>query len=248
MEHCQPPSKPKLNGFNSNTYNRQPLNRAVQLACNLNIGPSTTELTMRKTTSTMVVTGLWLGLVLKAEGCMFCAFPHKRIRDRFEMLCGKYKELTGATNCTMHTDAELNKFLFGEVIYHRTESLNSAAQLLNTSPVSSTFPPALSTCLQFLFSFKYIPNSPLKAATDSIPTTLSDEVLVNMISEKVHRVLRVIEINQTLTDLPIFWNWLYEVKLPKLTQEGDSTTVINCTTCLEVEVNCWRLKTCWPSE
>ncbi|XP_043539376.1 sperm-egg fusion protein TMEM95-like isoform X3 [Chiloscyllium plagiosum] len=75
----------------------------------------------------------------------------------------------------------------------------------------------------------------------------TDEVLVDMISEKVHRVLRVIEINQTLTDLPIFWNWLYEVKLPKLTQEGDSTTVINCTTCLEVEVNCWSLKTCWPN-
>ncbi|XP_048476218.1 sperm-egg fusion protein TMEM95 isoform X2 [Rhincodon typus] len=74
-----------------------------------------------------------------------------------------------------------------------------------------------------------------------------DEVFVDMISEKVHRVLRVIEINQTLTDLPIFWNWLYEVKLPKLTQEGDSTTVINCTTCLEVEVNCWSLKTCWPN-
>ncbi|XP_048476220.1 sperm-egg fusion protein TMEM95 isoform X4 [Rhincodon typus] len=75
-----------------------------------------------------------------------------------------------------------------------------------------------------------------------------DEVFVDMISEKVHRVLRVIEINQTLTDLPIFWNWLYEVKLPKLTQEGDSTTVINCTTCLEVEVNCWSLKTCWPNQ
>ncbi|XP_067880145.1 sperm-egg fusion protein TMEM95-like [Heterodontus francisci] len=75
-----------------------------------------------------------------------------------------------------------------------------------------------------------------------------------MISEKVHRVLRVIEINQTLTDLPIFWNWLYEVKLPKLTQEAmcapkcrDSTTVINCTTCLEVNVNCWSMKTCWPN-
>ncbi|XP_060710767.1 sperm-egg fusion protein TMEM95-like isoform X1 [Hemiscyllium ocellatum] len=87
------------------------------------------------------------------------------------------------------------------------------------------------------------------------PSGAVDEVLVDTISEKVHRVLRVIEINQTLTDLPIFWNWLYEVKLPKLTQEAmcapkcrDSTTVINCTTCLEVEVNCWSLKTCWPSE
>ncbi|XP_043539378.1 uncharacterized protein LOC122544303 isoform X5 [Chiloscyllium plagiosum] len=55
----------------------------------------------------------------------------------------------------------------------------------------------------------------------------TDEVLVDMISEKVHRVLRVIEINQTLTDLPIFWNWLYEVKLPKLTQEGEKTFVVH---------------------
>ncbi|XP_067828314.1 sperm-egg fusion protein TMEM95-like isoform X1 [Heptranchias perlo] len=75
-----------------------------------------------------------------------------------------------------------------------------------------------------------------------------------MISEKVHRVLRVIEINKTLTDLPIFWNWLYEVKLPKLTQEAMcapkcrySTTVVNCTMCLEVNVNCWTMKTCWPN-
>ncbi|GCB67711.1 hypothetical protein scyTo_0008101 [Scyliorhinus torazame] len=114
---------------------------------------------MRKTASTAMVTGLWLGLVLKAEGCMFCAFPHKTIKDRFERLCTKYKELTETTNCTTYTDAELNKFLI-------------------------------------------------------------DEVSVEMIAEKVHRVLRVIEINQTLTDLPVFWNWLYGVKLPKLTQEA----------------------------
>ncbi|GCC18178.1 hypothetical protein chiPu_0017836, partial [Chiloscyllium punctatum] len=88
--------------------------------------------------------------------------------------------------------------------------------------------------------------SPL-ATTWASSSTKTNEVLVDMISEKVHRVLRVIEINQTLTDLPIFWNWLYEVKLPKLTQDGDSTTVINCTMCLEVEVNCWSLKTCWPN-
>ncbi|XP_078056904.1 sperm-egg fusion protein TMEM95-like [Mustelus asterias] len=142
---------------------------------------------MRKSASTAMVAALCLALALKAEGCMLCAFPHKMIRDRFERLCAKYKELTGMTNCTTHSDAELNKFLF-------------------------------------------------------------DEVSVDMISEKVHRVLRVIEINQTLTDLPIFWNWLYEVKLPKLTQEGDSTTVINCSSCQEEEVNCWSLKTCWPNQ
>ncbi|XP_038642793.1 sperm-egg fusion protein TMEM95-like isoform X3 [Scyliorhinus canicula] len=130
---------------------------------------------MRKTASTAMVTGLWLGLVLKAEGCMFCAFPHKSIKDRFERLCAKYKELTETTNCTVYTDADLNKFL--------------------------------------------------------------------------------IEINQTLTDLPVFWNWLYGVKLPKLTQEAmcapkcrASTTVINCSVCQEVELNCWNMKTCWPNQ
>ncbi|XP_038642792.1 sperm-egg fusion protein TMEM95-like isoform X2 [Scyliorhinus canicula] len=148
---------------------------------------------MRKTASTAMVTGLWLGLVLKAEGCMFCAFPHKSIKDRFERLCAKYKELTETTNCTVYTDADLNKFLI-------------------------------------------------------------DEMSVDMITEKVHRVLRVIEINQTLTDLPVFWNWLYGVKLPKLTQEAmcapkcrASTTVINCSVCQEVELNCWNMKTCWPN-
>ncbi|XP_038642794.1 sperm-egg fusion protein TMEM95-like isoform X4 [Scyliorhinus canicula] len=82
-----------------------------------------------------------------------------------------------------------------------------------------------------------------------------DEMSVDMITEKVHRVLRVIEINQTLTDLPVFWNWLYGVKLPKLTQEAmcapkcrASTTVINCSVCQEVELNCWNMKTCWPNQ
>ncbi|XP_072349398.1 uncharacterized protein [Scyliorhinus torazame] len=156
MEHYHAPGKLQVNWFNSNTDNC--LNGAVKPACCLNLRPSITRPIMRKTASTAMVTGLWLGLVLKAEGCMFCAFPHKTIKDRFERLCTKYKELTETTNCTTYTDAELNKFLI-------------------------------------------------------------DEVSVEMIAEKVHRVLRVIEINQTLTDLPVFWNWLYGVKLPKLTQE-----------------------------
>ncbi|XP_072349395.1 sperm-egg fusion protein TMEM95-like isoform X2 [Scyliorhinus torazame] len=185
MEHYHAPGKLQVNWFNSNTDNC--LNGAVKPACCLNLRPSITRPIMRKTASTAMVTGLWLGLVLKAEGCMFCAFPHKTIKDRFERLCTKYKELTETTNCTTYTDAELNKFLI-------------------------------------------------------------DEVSVEMIAEKVHRVLRVIEINQTLTDLPVFWNWLYGVKLPKLTQEGVSTTVINCSVCQEVELNCWNMKTCWPNQ
>ncbi|XP_032872203.1 sperm-egg fusion protein TMEM95 isoform X2 [Amblyraja radiata] len=80
-----------------------------------------------------------------------------------------------------------------------------------------------------------------------------DETTVNMLAEKVHRVLRVIEFNQTLKDLPKFWDWLYEKKLPQLTKESmcapkcrTSTKVINCKLCREVKVNCWTMKTCWP--
>ncbi|XP_069776085.1 sperm-egg fusion protein TMEM95-like isoform X2 [Narcine bancroftii] len=141
---------------------------------------------MRKTARALMIAAFCLGLIAKNEGCMFCAFPHKRIRDRFEKLCGEYKTMAGTANCSKYTEANLVNF-----------------QL--------------------------------------------DEVLVNMISEKVHRVLRVIEINQTLADLPNFWNWLYEKKLPQLTHEWYSTTVVNCSLCLEMNVNCWNMKTCWPN-
>ncbi|XP_051900715.1 sperm-egg fusion protein TMEM95-like [Pristis pectinata] len=114
---------------------------------------------MRKAASTAMITGFWLGLIIETEGCMFCALPHKRIRDRFEKLCGEYKTLTGSANCTKYTEANLVKFQF-------------------------------------------------------------DELSVDMITEKVHRVLRVI---------------------------GYSTTVINCSLCQELKVNCWKMKTCWPN-
>ncbi|XP_059831209.1 sperm-egg fusion protein TMEM95-like [Hypanus sabinus] len=148
---------------------------------------------MRKGAGVVMITGCWLGLLIESEGCMFCALPHKRIRDRFERLCEEYMKLTGSASCSKYTEANLVKF-----------------QL--------------------------------------------DELSVNMITEKVHRVLRVIEFNQTLKDLPNFWNWLYEKKLPELTQKSmcapkcrRSTTVTDCSLCLEVKVNCWKMKTCWPS-
>ncbi|XP_078284377.1 sperm-egg fusion protein TMEM95-like [Rhinoraja longicauda] len=147
---------------------------------------------MKGVYGTVTVAGFLLALLARTEGCMYCASPHKRIRDRFAKLCGEYKTLSGAANCTNHTEADLVKFQF-------------------------------------------------------------DESTVDTITEKVHRVLRVIEINQTLKDLPKFWDWLYEKKLPQLTKESmcapkcrKSTKVINCKQCREVKVNCWPMKTCWP--
>ncbi|XP_077169970.1 sperm-egg fusion protein TMEM95 isoform X2 [Paroedura picta] len=37
-----------------------------------------------------------------------------------------------------------------------------------------------------------------------------DELSLDLILEKTHRVFRVIEINQTLEDFPKFWDWLHE--------------------------------------
>uniref|UniRef100_A0A670Z416 Uncharacterized protein n=1 Tax=Pseudonaja textilis TaxID=8673 RepID=A0A670Z416_PSETE len=48
----------------------------------------------------------------------------------------------------------------------------------------------------------------------------ADESTLDLLLEKAHRVLRVIEIKQSLTDLPKFWNWLHEVKIPSETREG----------------------------
>ncbi|XP_069776087.1 sperm-egg fusion protein TMEM95-like isoform X4 [Narcine bancroftii] len=129
---------------------------------------------MRKTARALMIAAFCLGLIAKNEGCMFCAFPHKRIRDRFEKLCGEYKTMAGTANCSKYTEANLVNFQ--------------------------------------------------------------------------------LEINQTLADLPNFWNWLYEKKLPQLTHESMcapkcrySTTVVNCSLCLEMNVNCWNMKTCWPN-
>uniref|UniRef100_A0A8C0G6A4 Uncharacterized protein n=1 Tax=Chelonoidis abingdonii TaxID=106734 RepID=A0A8C0G6A4_CHEAB len=47
-----------------------------------------------------------------------------------------------------------------------------------------------------------------------------DEQAMNAMTEKTHRVLRLIEINQTLSDLPKFWDWLREVKLLEYSKEG----------------------------
>ncbi|XP_039355852.1 sperm-egg fusion protein TMEM95 isoform X2 [Mauremys reevesii] len=73
-----------------------------------------------------------------------------------------------------------------------------------------------------------------------------DEQAMDAVTEKTHRVLRLIEINQTLSDLPKFWDWLREVKLLEYSKEGGSALAINCSSCKKGEVPCWALKKCYP--
>ncbi|KAM4842822.1 sperm-egg fusion protein TMEM95 isoform 4-T4 [Thomomys bottae] len=47
-----------------------------------------------------------------------------------------------------------------------------------------------------------------------------DEVTMNKITEKTHRVLRVIEIRGSISSLPPYWQWLQETKIPQYTREG----------------------------
>uniref|UniRef100_V9LGT5 Transmembrane protein 95-like protein n=1 Tax=Callorhinchus milii TaxID=7868 RepID=V9LGT5_CALMI len=78
--------------------------------------------------------------------------------------------------------------------------------------------------------------------------------MVDLLTEKVDRVLRIIELNRTVADLPVFWDWLYEVKLKRLTHEAmcaplcrGSTVVFNCSDCQEMNKHCWTTKKCFPS-
>ncbi|XP_070587443.1 sperm-egg fusion protein TMEM95-like [Erythrolamprus reginae] len=80
-----------------------------------------------------------------------------------------------------------------------------------------------------------------------------DEDALDLLLEKTHRVLRVIEIKQSLEDLPRFWNWLHEVKIPSETQEALCpptchvvASVFNCSTCRRTEVPCRDMRTCYP--
>ncbi|XP_062993299.1 sperm-egg fusion protein TMEM95 [Elgaria multicarinata webbii] len=80
-----------------------------------------------------------------------------------------------------------------------------------------------------------------------------DELSLDLLLEKTHRVFRVIEINQSLDDFPEYWNWLHEVKMPELSREvlcppacQGATSAFNCSTCRRVDVPCWGLKTCYP--
>ncbi|CAO2643851.1 Sperm-egg fusion protein TMEM95 [Lemmus lemmus] len=81
-----------------------------------------------------------------------------------------------------------------------------------------------------------------------------DEVTMNKITEKTHRVLRVMEIKGSISSLPSYWQWLQKTKIPQYTREallllspaGGSTILYNCSTCEGKEVSCWPRKRCFP--
>ncbi|XP_072497322.1 sperm-egg fusion protein TMEM95 [Notamacropus eugenii] len=80
-----------------------------------------------------------------------------------------------------------------------------------------------------------------------------DEVSMDRITEKTHRVLKVLEIKGSLFSLPFYWQWLQETKLPEYVRQAlcppacrGTTTLYNCSTCKAVEVHCWALKRCFP--
>ncbi|XP_063157935.1 sperm-egg fusion protein TMEM95 [Candoia aspera] len=82
-----------------------------------------------------------------------------------------------------------------------------------------------------------------------------DEAALDLLLEKAHRVLRVIEIKQSFADVPKFWKWLHSAKIPAETQEALCppacqvvASLFNCSTCRRVEIPCWDLKTCYPGE
>nr|XP_042138224.1 sperm-egg fusion protein TMEM95 isoform X6 [Peromyscus maniculatus bairdii] len=50
-----------------------------------------------------------------------------------------------------------------------------------------------------------------------------DEVTMNKITEKTHRVLRVMEIKRSISSLPSYWQWLQKTKIPQYTREGTAT-------------------------
>ncbi|KAM8819579.1 sperm-egg fusion protein TMEM95 [Rhynchonycteris naso] len=80
-----------------------------------------------------------------------------------------------------------------------------------------------------------------------------DEVSMKKVTEKTHRVLRVMEIKKSFSSLPLYWRWLQKTRLPQHTKEAlcspacwGSTVLYNCSTCEGFEVHCWPLKRCFP--
>ncbi|XP_048222867.1 sperm-egg fusion protein TMEM95 isoform X2 [Perognathus longimembris pacificus] len=100
--------------------------------------------------------------------------------------------------------------------------------------------------------------SPLDAQwKDWVPPDFSafalDEITMNKITEKTHRVLRVIEIKASISSLPPYWQWLRKTKIPQYTREAlcapacrGSTIVYNCSTCESFQASCWPRKRCLP--
>ncbi|XP_060060273.1 sperm-egg fusion protein TMEM95 isoform X2 [Erinaceus europaeus] len=98
-------------------------------------------------------------------------------------------------------------------------------------------------------------------ASWNFSTFALDELSMSKVTEKTHRVLRVIEIKGLISSLPSYWQWLQNTKIPEYTREalcapacppfplspaGGSTTLYNCSTCAGFEVYCWPRKRCFP--
>ncbi|XP_010613136.1 transmembrane protein 95 isoform X4 [Fukomys damarensis] len=80
-----------------------------------------------------------------------------------------------------------------------------------------------------------------------------DEVTMNKVTEKTHRVLRVMEIKGSISSLPSYWQWLQKTKIPQYIREAlcapacrGSTTLYNCSTCEGTKASCWPRKRCLP--
>nr|KAF6305554.1 transmembrane protein 95 [Pipistrellus kuhlii] len=90
-------------------------------------------------------------------------------------------------------------------------------------------------------------------ASWNFSTFALDEVSMNKVTEKTHRVLRVMEIKSSFSSLPLYWQWLHKTGLPEYEREAlcspacwGSTILYNCSTCAGFEVLCWPLKRCFP--
>nr|XP_021503793.1 transmembrane protein 95 [Meriones unguiculatus] len=80
-----------------------------------------------------------------------------------------------------------------------------------------------------------------------------DEETMRKITEKTHRVLRVMETKRSFSSLPSYWQWLQKTKIPQYTREAlcapacrGSTILYNCSTCEGAEATCWPRKRCFP--
>ncbi|XP_004685155.1 PREDICTED: transmembrane protein 95 [Condylura cristata] len=93
-----------------------------------------------------------------------------------------------------------------------------------------------------------------------------DELSMKTITEKTHRVLKVMEIKRSFSSFSSYWRWLQKTKFPEynrlyvlllavsrkgkgpflLFPAGGSTVLYNCSTCESFEVLCWATRRCFP--
>ncbi|XP_063806494.1 sperm-egg fusion protein TMEM95 [Pseudophryne corroboree] len=82
-----------------------------------------------------------------------------------------------------------------------------------------------------------------------------DESNLYFITQKTHRVFRVLEITRDRLGIAAYWDWLHEVKLPEYTHAAlcpplcrETAHVYNCTLCKIRRMSCWSLETCYPAD